>query len=45
MIYKKIDNAEDEEDLKGITESREDIRLNGTVLWEEIQKEIKNDVA
>jgi hypothetical protein len=28
-----------------VKEAREDIRLNGTVTWEEVQNEIKKDVA
>lgn len=40
-LLKTIDDQEDEEDLKAIQEAREDIRINGTVTWEEI----KNDVA
>ena len=44
-LLKTIDNQEDEEDLKAIQEVREDIRINGTVTWEEIKNEIKKDVA
>ncbi|MEA5505802.1 hypothetical protein VB735_22350 [Halotia wernerae UHCC 0503] len=44
-LLKKIDDVEDEEDLKAMKEAREDIRINGTVPWEEIQNEIKKDVA
>jgi nucleotide-binding universal stress UspA family protein len=44
-LLKKIDEEEDEEDLKAIKEAREDIRINGTVPWEEIQNEMKKDVA
>ncbi|MEM8777740.1 MAG: hypothetical protein AAGF26_02475 [Cyanobacteria bacterium P01_G01_bin.49] len=42
---KQIDDAEDEEDLVAVKEAKEDIRLNGTVTWEEIQNEISEDVA
>lgn len=42
---KQIDDAEDEEDIIAVKEAREDIRLNGTVTWEEIQNEISEDVA
>lgn len=42
---KQIDEVEDEEDLIAVKEAREDIRTNGTVTWEEIQNEIKQDVA
>ena len=44
-LLKKIDEEEDEEDLKAIKEARQDIRINGTVPWEEIQNEMKKDVA
>ncbi len=44
-FLKKIDAQDDEEDLKAIQEAREDIRINGTVRWSEIQHEIKKDVA
>ncbi|MBD2604383.1 hypothetical protein H6G81_07515 [Scytonema hofmannii FACHB-248] len=44
-LLKKIDDEEDEEDLKAIKEAREDIRMNGTVPWKEIQNEMKKDVA
>lgn len=38
LLLKKIDDEEDEEDLRDIQEAREDIRINGTVSWEEIKK-------
>ena len=44
-LLKTIDDQEDEEDLKAIQEVREDIRINGTVSWENIKNEIKKDVA
>ncbi|MGB3757888.1 MAG: hypothetical protein WBA07_16165 [Rivularia sp. (in: cyanobacteria)] len=44
-LLKTIDEQEDEEDLKAIQEAREDIRINGTVSWEEIKNEINKDVA
>ena len=44
-LLKTIDDQENEEDLKAIQEAREDIRLNGTVTWEEIKNEMKKDVA
>lgn len=44
-LLKKIDAQDDEEDLKAIQEAREDIRINGTISWEEIKNEIKKDVA
>jgi hypothetical protein len=43
-LLKRIDHIEDEEDLKAIKEAREDIRINGTVSWDEIQNEIRNEI-
>ncbi|MDZ8184633.1 MAG: hypothetical protein RMX96_07270 [Nostoc sp. ChiSLP02] len=43
-LLKRIDDLDDEEDLKAIKEVREDIRINGTVSWDEIQNEIKNEI-
>ncbi|MEH2408335.1 hypothetical protein [Nostoc sp.] len=34
-LLKRIDDEEDEEDIKAITEAREDRRINGTVSWDE----------
>ena len=42
---KQIDELEDEEDILAVKEAKEDIRLNGTVNWSEVQNEIKPDVA
>ena len=42
---KRIDDLEDEEDLIAVKEAREDIDLNGTVTWEEVQNKIKTDVS
>lgn len=42
-LLKRIDDIEDEEDFDVIKEAREDIRINGTVSWEEIEEEIRND--
>ena len=47
-IYAKltqIDELEDEEDILALEEAKEDIRLNGTVTWSEVQNEIKQDIA
>ncbi|MEM6754411.1 MAG: hypothetical protein AAF630_15740 [Cyanobacteria bacterium P01_C01_bin.38] len=47
-LLKKIENEEDEDDLKAYDLAKEDIRKNGTVSWEEVKKEIlqmKKDVA
>lgn len=43
-LLKRIDDIDDEEDLKAIKEAREDIRINGTVSWDEIQNEIRNEI-
>ena len=43
-FLKRIDDLEDEEDLEAIKEAREDIRINGTVSWDEIQNEIRNEI-
>lgn len=42
---KHIDDLEDEEDIIAVRKAKEDIRLNGTITWEEVQSEIKKDVA
>ncbi|NJM23577.1 MAG: hypothetical protein HC907_35630 [Richelia sp. SM1_7_0] len=42
-LLKRIDDEEYEEDIKAIREGREDARINGTVSWEEIKKEIANE--
>ncbi|MEH2441550.1 hypothetical protein [Nostoc sp.] len=34
-LLKRIDNEEEEEDIKAIKEAREDRRINGTVSWDE----------
>ncbi|MEH1923411.1 hypothetical protein [Nostoc sp.] len=44
-LLKKIDDVDDDEDLKAIKEAREDIRINGTVSWDEIQNEIRNEIS
>jgi hypothetical protein len=43
-LLKRIDDIDDEEDLKAIKEAREDIRINGTVSWDEIQNEIRSEM-
>jgi phytoene/squalene synthetase len=40
-LLKRIDDIEDEEDLLAIEEAREDIRINGTVSWEEIEEDTR----
>ncbi len=47
-LLQKIEDEEDENDLKAYDEGKEDIGQNGTVPWEEVKKgmqEIKQDVA
>jgi hypothetical protein len=34
-LLKRIDDEEDEENIKALREAREDRRINGTVSWEE----------
>ncbi|MEH2201722.1 hypothetical protein [Nostoc sp.] len=34
-LLKRIDDEEEEEDIKAIREAREDRRINGTVSWDE----------
>ncbi|PAX51517.1 hypothetical protein [Brunnivagina elsteri] len=41
-LLKQIDEEEEKEDLKDIQEAREDIRINGTVSWEEYKRESKS---
>ncbi|KYC43316.1 hypothetical protein WA1_14630 [Scytonema hofmannii PCC 7110] len=36
----KIRKSEDEEDLRDIQAAKEDIKINGTVPWSEIKREI-----
>ena len=35
-----IRKAEDEEDIKAIQESREDIKRNGSIPWEQVKREL-----
>ncbi|WP_088242606.1 hypothetical protein [Calothrix rhizosoleniae] len=44
-LLKKIEDEEDEEDLKAYDEAKEDIQINGTIPWEKVKKEMKKDVA
>ncbi len=47
-LLQKIEDEEDENDLKAYEKGKEDIGHNGTVPWEEVKKEmqeIKKDVA
>ncbi|MDJ0616117.1 MAG: hypothetical protein QNJ63_05085 [Calothrix sp. MO_192.B10] len=44
-LLKKIEDEEDEEDLKAYDEAKEDIQINGTIPWEQVKKEMKQDVA
>ncbi len=41
-LLQKIEDDEDEEDLRDIEASEEDIRINGTVSWNEIKNEINS---
>ena len=40
-----LELLEDEKDLRDYDLAIEDIKINGTVPWEEIKKEMKKDVA
>ncbi|RCJ22951.1 hypothetical protein A6770_29060 [Nostoc minutum NIES-26] len=40
VLLKRIEEAEEEEELKAYDEAKEDIRINGTVNWKEVKKEI-----
>jgi cell division septum initiation protein DivIVA len=42
-LLKRIDDEEDEEDIKAIREGRENARINGTISWEDIKNEIVNE--
>ncbi|PMB17447.1 hypothetical protein CEN40_02790 [Fischerella thermalis CCMEE 5205] len=44
-LLKRIDDEEDEEDLEAYDAAKEDIRINGTVSWEQAKNELKKDVA
>ncbi|BAZ15902.1 hypothetical protein NIES4071_77750 [Calothrix sp. NIES-4071] len=44
-LLKRIDDEEEEDDLRAYDEGKEDIRLNGTVSWEEVKKEMKKEVV
>lgn len=44
-LLQRIEEEEEEEDLKAYDEGQEDIRVNGTVSWEEVKKEINKEVA
>jgi hypothetical protein len=42
-LLKRIDDEENEDDIKAIREGREDAHINGTVSWEDIKNEIANE--
>lgn len=44
-LLKKIEEDEDEDDIRAYDEGKEDIRINGTVSWEEVKKEMKKEVV
>ncbi|MEO0841898.1 MAG: hypothetical protein AAF063_23720 [Cyanobacteria bacterium J06643_5] len=47
-LLRKIEDEEDENDLKVYDEAKKNIQKNGTVSWEEVKQEIqdiKRDVA
>lgn len=44
-LLKKIEEDEDEDDLKAYDDAKEDIRMNGTVPWEKVKEEMNKGVA
>ena len=38
-----IRKAEDEEDIKAIRESRQDVQKNGSIPWEQVKQELASD--
>jgi len=44
-LLKKIEDEDDEDDLKVYDEVKKDIQINGTIPWEQVKKEMKQDVA
>ena len=44
-LLKRIDEEEEEDDLKAYDEAKEDIQINGTVSWEEVKKEMKKETV
>lgn len=46
LIYlKRIEEIEDEEDLKAYDKAKKDIEINETVPWEQVKKDMKKNVA
>ncbi len=44
-LLQRIEEEEEEEDLKAYDEGKKDIQINGTLPWEEVKKEIRKEVA
>ncbi|WYL97901.2 MAG: hypothetical protein HEQ35_19680 [Gloeotrichia echinulata IR180] len=44
-LLQRIEAEEDAEDLTAYDAGKEDIRINGTVSWEEFKKEISKEVV
>jgi hypothetical protein len=44
-LLKRIDEEEEEDDLKAYDDAKKDIQINGTILWEEVKKEMKKEVV
>lgn len=44
-LLKRIDEEEEQDDLRAYDKGKEDIRINGTVSWEEVKREMNKDVA
>ncbi|KYC40796.1 hypothetical protein WA1_24540 [Scytonema hofmannii PCC 7110] len=44
-LLKKIDDEEDEEDIRDARAELEDLKMNGGIPWAEIKRDLKKDVA
>ncbi|MDZ8110600.1 MAG: hypothetical protein RM338_34070 [Nostoc sp. DedQUE12a] len=44
-LLKKVDDEEDEEDIRDARAELEDIKINGGIPWEEIKTDMNKDVA
>ncbi len=43
-LLKKIEDEEEEEDLKAYDKAKKDAEINGTVSWEEARKELETEI-
>lgn len=44
-LLKRIEEEEEEDDLKAYDDAKKDIQINGTMSWEEVKKEMKKQVV